>query len=165
MVKNCIICNNKFECKKSTAKYCSKHCEYLARQLRKKTNQGLKTPRKCLICENEFIPKSAAANQRQCCYKCMPEGTQYTRSQFLDLIRKQRGGKCERCGYNAYLGALDFHHLDSSKKDFTIGDRDFKLKDCLEESKKCILICANCHREIHANLWNIEDLFRKEENL
>ncbi len=33
----------------------------------------------------------------------------------------------------------------------------------MEESKKCILICANCHRELHDNLWQIEDLIEKEE--
>lgn len=34
----------------------------------------------------------------------------------------------------------------------------FKLKDAIAESKKCILLCANCHRELHDNLWSIEEL-------
>lgn len=79
----------------------------------------------------------------------------------MDLIRKQRGGKCERCGYDTYLGALDFHHIISDEKNFTIGDRDFKLKDCIEETKKCVLICTNCHREIHAGLWNIDEILKE----
>jgi hypothetical protein len=93
----------------------------------------------------------------------MPEGHQLLRSEFLDLIRMKRGGKCQRCGYNTYLGALDFHHIMPDEKDFTIGDRDFKLKDCIEETKKCILICTNCHREIHAGLWNIKDIIFEEK--
>ena len=94
----------------------------------------------------------------------MPEGKQLTRSEFINLIKQQRGGKCEKCGYDKYLGALDFHHLDPSQKDFTIGNRDFKLKECIEGSKKCIMLCANCHREIHANLWQLEDLNLEERD-
>lgn len=93
----------------------------------------------------------------------MPEGKQLIRSEFLNLLRKKRGGKCERCGYNNYLGALEFHHLDPTKKEFTIGNRDFKLQECIEESKKCILICSNCHKELHAELWTINELDWKEE--
>ncbi len=35
--------------------------------------------------------------------------------------------------------------------------------DAVEESKKCILLCANCHRELHDNLWNIEELNKNIE--
>lgn len=93
----------------------------------------------------------------------MPDGTQLNRSGFIDLIRKQKGGKCQKCGYNTYQGALEFHHIDPTKKDFTIGDRDFKLKECIEESKKCVLLCANCHREIHAGLWDIKEILKEKE--
>ena len=78
-------------------------------------------------------------------------------------IKEQRGGKCERCGYNKCIKALEFHHLDPSQKDFTISNDHFKLVEAILESKKCILICANCHRELHDNLWKIEDIIEKEE--
>ena len=94
----------------------------------------------------------------------MPEGKQLLRGEFLAKIKQQRGGKCERCGYNTCLKALEFHHLDPSQKDFTISNDHFKLKEAIEESKKCILICANCHRELHDNLWNIEDIKEKIKN-
>lgn len=117
----------------------------------------------CLICGKPFRPKTPSANKRTCCYECMPDGIQLGRSGFLDLLRKKRGGKCERCGYDAYLGALDFHHIDPNKKDFTIGNRDYRLEDCINESKKCILICANCHREVHAGLWDISILLKEKD--
>ena len=121
--------------------------------------------RDCLICGQTFLPKTGAANQRTCCYDCMPDGKQLLRSEFLDLIRKHRGGKCERCGYNFYLGALEFHHIVPDEKDFTIGDRDFRLKDCIAETKKCVLICANCHREVHAGLWDVNDILKEREEV
>ena len=170
MINICTVCGKEFEAKKSTKKYCSDICQYKARQIREKQKKELikqgidPNIKKCLICGKEFKPKDKNANQRSCCYDCMPEGHQLLRSEFLDLVRKQRGGKCERCGYNTYLGALDFHHIDPSQKEITIGDRDFRLKDCIEETKKCILICSNCHRELHANLWNIEDLNLEERD-
>ena len=58
----------------------------------------------------------------------------------LAKIKEARGGKCIRCGYDKCLKALEFHHLDPSQKDFTISNDHFKLKEAVEESKKCILI-------------------------
>ena len=170
MTNICEVCGKEFEALKSTKKYCCSACQNKARWIRKKEKEKLLAQgidpnlKQCIICGKEFKPKDKNANQRMCCYDCMPEGHQLLRGEFLDLIRKQRGGKCERCGYDKYLGALDFHHIDPNEKELTIGNRDFKLKDCIEETKKCILICSNCHREFHAGLWNIEELNLEERD-
>lgn len=77
-----------------------------------------------------------------------------------DKRKKQRlvnslGGKCCICGYDKCLSALQFHHTDPSEKDFTIGtNAHIAFEKALEEAKKCILVCANCHREIHEGLIN-----------
>ena len=65
-----------------------------------------------------------------------------------------KGGSCEKCGYNRCIDALEFHHNNSSKKDFSISEKGYtrswdKVK---EELDKCSLLCANCHREIHARV-------------
>ena len=91
----------------------------------------------------------------------MPDGIQLTRGMFLAKIKEIRGGKCIRCGYNICSKALEFHHLDPNEKDFTISNGNFKLIEALEESKKCILICSNCHRELHDNLWNVSDILKE----
>ena len=59
-----------------------------------------------------------------------------------------KGGKCQRCGYSAYYGALEFHHRDPSQKDFTIGHVNRKWDNIVAELDKCDLLCANCHREV-----------------
>lgn len=65
--------------------------------------------------------------------------------------------ECVHCGYNKSRAALDFHHLDSTKKDFTIAARlTSSLKTLAKEIKKCILLCANCHRELHEGLWILD---------
>lgn len=75
------------------------------------------------------------------------------RHKTKEELVKYKGGKCEICGYDKCIGALDFHHLDPSKKDFAISNSNiYKNLDKLkEEVDKCILVCANCHREIHYN--------------
>jgi hypothetical protein len=61
------------------------------------------------------------------------------------------GGGCRLCGYDRCDEALDFHHLDASSKDFGISSKIRKTAKIVAEAKKCILLCATCHREVHAN--------------
>lgn len=81
-----------------------------------------------------------------------------TKMKLIDAM----GGKCQCCGYDKYRGALEFHHLDPDGKDQTIANmivRPKALKNILNEIKKCILVCANCHREIHGGLRSIPEKF------
>lgn len=88
-------------------------------------------------------------------YKRIKDYRQRTKQRLVEIF----GGKCQLCGYNKSIAALDFHHLDPSKKDFAIGNTPIhNWEKVLEESKKCILVCANCHREIHAGLLDIKNI-------
>ena len=62
------------------------------------------------------------------------------------------GGKCCNCGYSKCIDALEFHHKDPTKKDFGISKKGVprKWEALVLELNKCILLCANCHREEHA---------------
>lgn len=65
-----------------------------------------------------------------------------------------KGGKCQVCGYNRCLAALDFHHINPNEKEFDIADRRIsrspkKWKLIEKELNKCICVCRNCHQEIH----------------
>lgn len=63
------------------------------------------------------------------------------------------GGKCIFCGYSRCSAAMEFHHKDPSQKDFTIGGPSRKSWDKVQqELDKCILVCSNCHKELHAGL-------------
>lgn len=66
-----------------------------------------------------------------------------------------KGGKCEKCAYNKYIGALDFHHKDPKEKSFTIASKLLCNMEMLKyEVDKCLLLCANCHREKHEEYRN-----------
>lgn len=170
MINKCVICGKEFEAIKSTKKYCSIDCQNVMRRQkyaeRERVSKDINykgTEKTCLICGAKFYPKTAMAHQRTCCYTCMPDGIQLTRGMFLAKIKEAHGGKCIRCGYDKCLKALEFHHIDPNKKDFTISNDYFKLLDAVEESKKCILICSNCHKEFHDNLWSLDELNLKEK--
>ena len=62
------------------------------------------------------------------------------------------GGKCRQCGYDRCPTALDFHHIDEQKEN-SISSLLHRVsrEKILKEAKKCILLCANCHRELHHN--------------
>lgn len=68
-----------------------------------------------------------------------------------------KGGRCQICGYNKCIGAMDFHHVDEEKKSFDLSSRGLTRSWARieEEIKKCVLVCANCHREIHAGLTKV----------
>lgn len=56
---------------------------------------------------------------------------------------------CSICGYNKCGAALDWHHIDPNSKERKLGIRSYFSKLGIEERAKCILVCANCHRELH----------------
>lgn len=59
--------------------------------------------------------------------------------------------KCEHCGENTPI-CLDFHHIDPEKKSKSVAVlmcSGVKKGRILAEIKKCIVLCANCHRKLH----------------
>ena len=69
-----------------------------------------------------------------------------------DLV-EHRGGKCVVCGYDKSIRALHFHHLDLKEKLFRVSVGSVSKELLLKESEKCILVCSNCHCEIHDELY------------
>ena len=60
------------------------------------------------------------------------------------------GGKCQICGYDKCLNSLTFHHVNGKKEyspSYVI--MRWSWERAKKELDKCILVCANCHGEIH----------------
>jgi len=73
------------------------------------------------------------------------------RREWLDVIRNLNMDKCSRCGYGEHFCAIEFHHVDPITKMETIS-RLMKNKPTpklINELKKCIPVCSNCHKVIH----------------
>ena len=73
------------------------------------------------------------------------------RTRKLKLI-KLKGGRCARCGYGKNHAALVFHHIEPENKSFPLELRSLsnrKWETILDEVDKCLLLCSNCHAEVH----------------
>jgi 5-methylcytosine-specific restriction endonuclease McrA len=72
----------------------------------------------------------------------------------LKLI-EYKGGKCEICGYDKCTRALEFHHKNPKEKDFQISGKSLSFDKLKVEVDKCMLVCSNCHCEIHDELIKV----------
>ena len=104
----------------------------------------------CLLTEETgFQRKSRKSGYQSMCRSCFNEyTTERWRQRKIEAV-EYMGGECKECGYKKYIGALEFHHLDPSVKEGDIIGSTASLEKQRAEAKKCILVCANCHREIH----------------
>lgn len=83
--------------------------------------------------------------------------SQKYRTTVKDKCLEYKGGECMVCGYNKYYGALEFHHLNPEEKDFTISGGTKCFESLKPELDKFMVVCSNCHKEIHAGLIDPND--------
>lgn len=87
------------------------------------------------------------------CRKCSVEHVATRRKKVKQQIIEEFGGKCKVCGYNKSHYALEFHHLDPDQKEAEVVQLACLGIDRMrEEAKKCVLLCSNCHREVHGGV-------------
>ena len=89
------------------------------------------------------------------CKKCFNKERHRRTTKNRTSIIQQMGGKCACCGYKKHEGALELHHKDPSLKDPLTTKHLRHITDpkrLKSEMTKCVLLCANCHRETHAGL-------------
>ena len=116
---------------------------------------------KCEIFNSNFETKSSTIIY---CYECSGESTRSnydTRKHQKTVLRRSMklqaikllGGKCSICGYDRCVDALEFHHEDPTIKEFKLGSGNtMPWKEYKQEALKCILVCSNCHKEIHSKI-------------
>jgi hypothetical protein len=122
----------------------------------------------CLICENEF--KTKYNKKTTCSDECRREykkrylknlNYNYDKLILWRIEKKKKcveykGGCCVICGYKRCLSALEFHHLNPEEKDFSISKYvNVKFEKIKNELDKCVLLCANCHREVHDGITEL----------
>ncbi len=79
------------------------------------------------------------------------------RKKIRQMAIEYKGSRCAICGYNKCIQALEFHHIDGRGKDFGISAKGYtrSWKEVKSEINKCILLCANCHREVHESITQL----------
>lgn len=156
--KICQWCNQEFEAKTKNTKYCSRSCQCKAS--RDRIKKGINNRNKiCVKCGKTFTIKDQGYNRRYC-YECIPQIPK-SGAENRKIIKKwaleYKGKKCCICGYDKCTEALDFHHINPEEKDFILSDRNLILdwNEIKKELDKCVLVCSNCHREIHAGVTTL----------
>jgi hypothetical protein len=79
-----------------------------------------------------------------------------TKQKLIDAF----GKNCCVCGYNKCNEAMEFHHTDPTEKEFTWGSVNGHIRGwnyITVEIKKCVMVCSNCHKEVHAGMSEIPD--------
>lgn len=125
----------------------------------------MKTEKICTKCKkllpitnfytNGFTPKGTRK------YKGMCKECENTRNKerYIEKIKEVLDTdilECSICGYSKCYAALEFHHLDPNEKEYVISNmRNHNISNLKKEIDKCILLCANCHREVHNGVISV----------
>ena len=85
------------------------------------------------------------------CLECRKETRLSYRHRMRNKAKEYKNMfKCSICDYNKSMWALEFHHLNPNEKEYNLGHLyTSSTKKLYEELDKCILVCSNCHKEIH----------------
>jgi transposase len=93
------------------------------------------------------------------CTKCRAEAVSRRRRRVKRLLVAEAGGRCNLCGYDRCVAALEFHHVVPAEKRFALSQRGLarSLDKARAEAAKCVLLCANCHAEVEAGMVAFAD--------
>ncbi|MDQ6746014.1 MAG: helix-turn-helix domain-containing protein [Actinomycetota bacterium] len=91
------------------------------------------------------------------CKRCRSERVAARRRKVKSILAGEAGGCCAICGYDHYLGALEFHHLDPGTKRLGLSSKGAALAIATlrSEAQKCILLCSNCHAEVEGGVADL----------
>jgi hypothetical protein len=90
---------------------------------------------------------------RWACKRCVGEAVTRRKQKLKRILVDEAGGRCAVCGYDRCVINLTFHHVDPATKSFGMTMAVGRSIDAFRaEARKCVLVCANCHGEIEAEL-------------
>jgi hypothetical protein len=162
-MRQCLHCKNMT----SNPKFCSRSC---AAAVNGSSYPKRKPEHKCKSCE-----APVTAKKRYCASCALERATRITaprqnykivktrRAKLKEFAVQYKGGKCIICSYDKCHRSMGFHHLDPTKKDFGISTKSFHRSKAalILELDKCVLLCANCHGEVHDGITKIPDQYLK----
>jgi len=172
--KICQFCKKDFVLKthaNPNQKYCSKLCRERSWRKKNKKHEKIykhdywiqkkrKNPLVCNECE-KFIPEDERRGGIRYCSKCSiivrkRREREFRRRTFHGFDEYKKSIGCKICRYNKLGCCLDFHHVKPKEKERRITAKMWKSNSDLirKELKKCIVVCKNCHYEIHYKMRN-----------
>lgn len=75
---------------------------------------------------------------------------------IINSIKTNLG--CMVCGENSHYSLIEFHHKFDNKDMVISQNINRNLKKVFTEIQKCICLCANCHRKVHADILDVSNV-------
>lgn len=126
---------------------------------------GTKACTKCGVTKSvtEYLSrKDRPGTLRPTCKSCDSKAVNLRTIKVKEHLIAHKGGKCELCERVFDIKAFGFHHMEPEHKDFNVSKNiGHSLAKLLTELDKCILVCHNCHAEIHAEMKEQEGFHNK----
>ena len=98
------------------------------------------------------------------CKECEKKRKQKKHDERRNILNTLKSSGCCCCN-ESDVNCLDFHHIDPQNKEFNMSVALNKpVKKMLEEASKCVVVCANCHRKIHAGVINIDNHINRRQH-
>lgn len=134
-------------------------------QFFKDKNNKCGSRKQCKVCDRQVRGRhiTPAHKRKRQSINQLPTDGMTLKDKLNWVISTKEGKSCEHCGCQPHTSALDYHHLNEKDKLFGLsGIRRFRTGEItLEmiklEMKKCILLCANCHRALHAGALTLNN--------
>ena len=157
----CKQCYKDFDPVRKDNIFCSKYCREKNWRLNNKDRikefskkYRLKNPIFCCFCKKEIDLNDRVKGVRFCSEECRKSKRKLNAKKhrikiFKKFHRFKKNKGCKRCGYNKCGASLDFHHIGRKDRRITATMWYGNSKIIKKELKRCILLCKNCHYEIH----------------
>lgn len=161
----------KMGCSESKVKYYLQKYDLVKKEILISTDE---TPKICSSCNvekpgTEFYMKSWKGKRvvGSVCKICAKGKTMSRKRSNKATYVKMKGGCCQACGFDKYDGALEFHHVDPTTKEDRIGRmaKGPSSPELLAELAKCVLVCSNCHKMIHAGIIECPPLNQNKDKI
>lgn len=112
--------------------------------------------RECSSSRSRLYYQSHTQKHREATRKRRQERRKLLKQRIEDIKRQL---ECRICGESDIV-CLDFHHLDPATKEFEIAmamNDEWPWEKVLAEIRKCVCLCANCHRKVHAGRFEVTE--------
>lgn len=110
----------------------------------------------CNKCNRKYQYQRNSGHTLKFCNSCLANKKRFSSK---EKAIEYKGGECQKCGYNKCMRAMAFHHRNPENKSFNIsGNHARSWEEIRKELDKCILLCHNCHCELHDGFWTLDNL-------
>lgn len=138
-----------------------------------------KTHSQCPIClrvlrNDHFWPSASVVKQnivRTHCQECSAVLNEQRYAAHADILRERRlliwrtiAPRCAACGFDRHPAAMDMHHLGEKEElmsklaaQLAATPSPRNAKNLIAEAARCIPLCSNCHRLLHAGVIEVPD--------